>query len=161
MSIDESTLNQLIGAREIIAKEYFRFKPYLSTNLNKGWNVSPLRDDTSSRKLTLIHRSKKRTLNCLLMGKTWKIFKNIKNLENLFFSEFAPQTVSNKLTLYSECVDRYVFAVSVHGICGHIVGNSDFRSDQTPLFSWHGKQYFTSYNYSCEPRVVLIFDIWK
>ena len=161
MNLDNSIINELISSREIFAKEYFRFKPYLSISYNKGCRTKPLVNDTGSRRLMLITRGQKKLLNCALLSQTWKIFKNTHKIENLFFSEFAPQIVSNKLMLYSECVDRYVFTVSAHGICGHVVGDLDFRSDQTPLFSWHGKQYFRSYNYSCSPRLLLIFDIWK
>jgi hypothetical protein len=161
MSISNDFIDQLINLREIFIKEYYRYRPYLSVPYNKGYNVGPLSNDTNSCRLILVNRGQKKILNCLLLRQTWNIFKNTKNLETLAFSEFAPHTVSNTMTLYSEHVDRYVFAVSVSGICGHKVGDIDYRSDQITLFGWSGTQAFSSYNHSDKPRLILFFDIWK
>lgn len=85
MSLDDSIVNALIGSREVIAKEYFRFRTYLSMNYNNECNFATLIDDSDSRRLVLLHRSEKKILNCLLMRQTWNIFKNTKKIENLFF----------------------------------------------------------------------------
>jgi hypothetical protein len=161
MNLSNDFINQLTNSKEIFLKEYFQFRPYLSIPYNKGFKVNPLNNDDNSRRLVLITRGQKKMLNCLLLSQTWNVFKHTDKIENLVFSEFAPHTVSNTMTLYSEHVDRYVFTVSVSGVCGYKVGDTDFRSDQTDLFSWSGKRNFIAYSLSDKPRLVLVFDIWK
>jgi len=161
MNLDDNFTNHLASSREIFFREYYRFKPYLSVRYNKGYKVNPLNNDSNSQRLMLVDRGQKKLLNCFLLSQTWNVFKHTKKIENLMFSEFAPHTVSNTMTLYSEHVDRYVFTVSAPGVCGHKVGDLDYRSDQTSLFGWSGTQPFSSYNYSDKPRLVLFFDIWQ
>lgn len=159
MTVD--LVNQLVAARETVHKEYCRYSAYLSVDYNQGYNVNPLNDDSQSTRLVLVNRGRKKLFNCLLLNQTWKILKKTKNIENVFFSNFAPGIVSNTMQLYSENVVRHVVAIDVSGECGHRVGDIDFRSDITPAFFWSGQQTFFSYNHSKYPRLVLVVDAWK
>jgi aspartyl/asparaginyl beta-hydroxylase (cupin superfamily) len=161
MTLDDNFIDQLTSSKEIFFREYYRFKPYLSVRYNKGYNVSPLNNDTNSRRLVLVDRGQKKLLNCLLLHQTWNLFKKTQKIENIFFSEFAPHTVSNTMRLFSNNITRYVLAINTPGHCGHYIDGQCFRSDLTPVFYWDHQKDFFAFNYGDLPRLVLMIDMWK
>jgi hypothetical protein len=59
MYLDDVLLNQLITTKQCILGEYIRYRHFLTTNYNRGYNVAPLKNDQFSYKLSLMRRGKK------------------------------------------------------------------------------------------------------
>jgi len=146
---------------DLVKKEYHTWGWMFKKPYNHDHTSPALDNDNESFRLDLVARGNKKFFSSLFFAHTRNIFKDVKNIDNLCFSELAARTQSNVLSLWSDDVTRYIVSIDCQEPCGHIIGTDTFDSCTEQIFGWTGRVPFSCYNNGSIPRIVLLIDIIK